>query len=73
VSEGRGWTSLVVTPERGLLAIDGLITGWHENKSSHLPLLEAAAGAELVALSYRAALERGYRWHEFGDLHLVLP
>jgi S-adenosylmethionine:tRNA ribosyltransferase-isomerase len=73
VSEGRGWTSLVVTPERGLRAIDGLLTGWHEGTSSHLELLEAAAGAELVERSYRAALEYGYRWHEFGDLHLILP
>jgi S-adenosylmethionine:tRNA ribosyltransferase-isomerase len=73
LSEGRGWTRVVVTPERGLLAVDGLLSGWHENESSHLELLEAAAGAELLALSYRAALERGYRWHEFGDLHLILP
>ena len=73
VSEGRGWTSLVVTPERGLLAIDGLLTGWHDSGASHLQLLEAAAGVELLERSYRAALEHGYRWHEFGDLHLILP
>ncbi|MET1009576.1 MAG: S-adenosylmethionine:tRNA ribosyltransferase-isomerase [Gaiellaceae bacterium] len=73
VSGGRGWTSLVVTPERGLLTIDGLLTGWHEPKSSHLQLLEAAAGVELLNRSYRAAHEHGYLWHEFGDLHLILP
>jgi S-adenosylmethionine:tRNA ribosyltransferase-isomerase len=73
LSEGQGWTSLAVTPERGLRAIDGLLTGWHETASSHLELLEAAAGAELLERSYRAALEHGYRWHEFGDLHLILP
>ena len=73
LSEGQGWTSLAVTPERGLLAIDGLLTGWHESASSHIELLEAAAGAELLERSYRAALEHGYRWHEFGDLHLILP
>jgi S-adenosylmethionine:tRNA ribosyltransferase-isomerase len=72
VSGGRGWTSLVVTSERGLRAIDGLLTGWHESESSHLELLEAAAGVELLERSYRAALEYGYRWHEFGDLHLIL-
>jgi len=22
---------------------------------------------------YRAALDAGYLWHEFGDLHLILP
>ena len=73
LSASEGWTNLVVTPERGLFAVDGLLTGWHERESSHLQLLEAAAGAELVERSYRAARERGYLWHEFGDLHLILP
>jgi S-adenosylmethionine:tRNA ribosyltransferase-isomerase len=73
VSEGKGWTSVVVTPERGLFAVDGLLTGWHERESSHLALLEAAAGVDLLERSYRAALEHGYLWHEFGDLHLILP
>ena len=73
VSEGQGWTSLVVTPERGLRAIDGLLSGLHERESSHLALLEAAAGAELLERSYTAALAHGYLWHEFGDLHLILP
>jgi S-adenosylmethionine:tRNA ribosyltransferase-isomerase len=73
VTAGQGWTSLVVTPERGLRAVEGLLTGWHERDSSHLQLLEAAAGAELLDRSYRAALECRYLWHEFGDLHLILP
>jgi len=71
VSASEGWTSLVVTPERGLRAIDGLITGWHEPAASHLQLLRAAAGDELLARSYAAALEQGYLWHEFGDSHFV--
>jgi S-adenosylmethionine:tRNA ribosyltransferase-isomerase len=73
VSEGQGWTSLLITPQRGILAVDGLLTGWHEPTSSHLQLLEAVAGRELFERSYQAALEHGYRWHEFGDLHLILP
>jgi S-adenosylmethionine:tRNA ribosyltransferase-isomerase len=73
VSEGEGWTNLVVTPERGLRAADGLLTGLHESESSHLELLEAAAGADLVKRSYEAAVAHGYLWHEFGDLHLILP
>ena len=67
-----GWTNLVVTEERGLRAVDGLITGWHEPQASHLDLLRAAAGAELLRRSYAEALERGYLWHEFGDSHLIL-
>jgi S-adenosylmethionine:tRNA ribosyltransferase-isomerase len=73
VSEGRGWTSLLITPQRGILALDGLLTGWHEPESSHLQLLEAVAGRGLLERSYQAAVEHGYRWHEFGDLHLILP
>jgi S-adenosylmethionine:tRNA ribosyltransferase-isomerase len=73
VSEGRGWTSLLITPQRGTLAVDGLLTGWHEPASSHLQLLEAVAGRDLLERSYQAALEHGYRWHEFGDLLLILP
>ncbi len=73
VHAGQGRTSLVVTPERGLRAVDGLLTGWHEPDSSHLQLLEAAAGPRLLQRSYRAARTHGYRWHEFGDSHLILP
>lgn len=73
LAPGAGSTSLIVTPERGLRAVDGLLTGWHEPDSSHLKLLEAAAGADLLERSYRAAYARGYRWHEFGDAHLILP
>jgi len=73
VSAGEGWTGLVVTPERGLRAVDGLLTGWHEPESSHLQLLEAVAGRELLDRSYAAAEAHGYRWHEFGDVHLILP
>jgi S-adenosylmethionine:tRNA ribosyltransferase-isomerase len=70
---GRGWTELVVTPERGVRVVDGLVTGWHEPESSHLAMLEAVAGRDLLDASYAAAVEKGYRWHEFGDSHLILP
>jgi S-adenosylmethionine:tRNA ribosyltransferase-isomerase len=69
----EGWTRLVIGPEEGVPVVDGLITGWHEPDSSHLLLLEAIAGRELVERSYAAALAHGYRWHEFGDSHLLLP
>ena len=72
VAASEGWTGLVVTPERGLYAIDGLITGWHEPQASHLQLLEAAAGEPLLRRCYDEALAAGYLWHEFGDSHLIL-
>jgi S-adenosylmethionine:tRNA ribosyltransferase-isomerase len=68
-----GWTGLVVTPECGVTVVDGLITGWHEPEASHLQMLEAIMGDELLSRSYEAALDAGYLWHEFGDSHLILP
>jgi S-adenosylmethionine:tRNA ribosyltransferase-isomerase len=73
VEAGEGWTDLVVSVDRGLRTVDGLITGWHEAQASHLMLLEAAAGPELLTRSYDEALQHGYLWHEFGDSHLILP
>jgi S-adenosylmethionine:tRNA ribosyltransferase-isomerase len=73
VKAGSGWTNLIITPEHRLRAVDGLITGWHEPEASHLQMLGALAGPELLAHSYAAALEQGYLWHEFGDSHLILP
>jgi S-adenosylmethionine:tRNA ribosyltransferase-isomerase len=73
LAPGEGTTNLVVTPRRGLRAIDGLLTGWHDLASSHLELLEAAAGAQLLGRSYDAARARDYLFHEFGDTHLILP
>jgi S-adenosylmethionine:tRNA ribosyltransferase-isomerase len=70
---GEGWTRLVITPERRIRAVDGLLTGLHEPRASHLAMLEALAGRRHLATTYRAALEQGYLWHEFGDLHLILP
>jgi len=69
----EGWTRLVVTPETGVRVVDGILTGWHEPDASHLLMLEAIAGRDLVERSYAAALAGGYRWHEFGDSHLLLP
>jgi S-adenosylmethionine:tRNA ribosyltransferase-isomerase len=84
---GEGWTRLVVTPERGIRSVDAMLTGLHEPRSTHLAMLEALTerkpptsefrplltGREHLKIAYAEALEEGYLWHEFGDLHLILP
>jgi len=67
-----GWTDLVIAPERRLQVVDGMLTGFHEPKATHMAILEALAGGDRVRQAYQAALEEGYLWHEFGDLHLIL-
>ena len=70
---GEGWTRLIITPERGLRAVNALLTGLHEPRSTHLFMLEALAGKQHLHLTYNEAIREGYLWHEFGDLHLILP
>jgi S-adenosylmethionine:tRNA ribosyltransferase-isomerase len=68
-----GWTDVVITAERGVRAVDGLLSGWHEPQASHLAMLEAVAGEAALVAAYTEAFASGYRWHEFGDSHLMLP
>jgi len=70
---GEGWTDVVITPERGVRAVDGLLTGWHEPEATHLAMLEAVSGRDPLVVAYEAAFANGYLWHEFGDSHLILP
>ena len=73
VVASAGWTDHIVTAGTGLLAADGLLTGLHEPRSSHLRMLEAFAGPDLLGRCYAAAIDGRYLWHEFGDVHLLLP
>jgi S-adenosylmethionine:tRNA ribosyltransferase-isomerase len=70
---GEGWTRLIITPERGLRAATGMLTGLHEPEATHLAMLQALTGLEHLEITYGEALDQGYLWHEFGDLHLILP
>ncbi|MGN9843745.1 S-adenosylmethionine:tRNA ribosyltransferase-isomerase [Nonomuraea sp. H19] len=72
VAGAAGWTRHIVTPESGVRAVTGLITGLHEPRSSHLLMLTAIAGEQALARAYEEALRKGYLWHEFGDTHLIL-
>lgn len=77
-SPGEGWTNLVITPERPLRSVTGMITGFHDPSATHLAMVRqaiAAAGGDAPSShldrAYREALKVGYLWHEFGDSHLI--
>jgi S-adenosylmethionine:tRNA ribosyltransferase-isomerase len=67
-----GWTDLVLGPDRPARVIDGILTGLHAPDASHLLLLEAVVGSDVVRRAYDAALRHRYLWHEFGDTCLLL-
>ncbi len=68
----KGFTRLYVTPARGVHVVSGLITGLHDPATSHLAVLYAIAGQQIVLSAYDKAIAEGYLWHEFGDSHLIL-
>ena len=70
---GEGWTDILITPQRGIRAVNGMLTGLHEPLSTHLAMLETLTGRAHLEITYREALKERYLWHEFGDLHLILP
>ncbi|MFG2037092.1 S-adenosylmethionine:tRNA ribosyltransferase-isomerase [Dactylosporangium sp. NPDC048998] len=73
VAEREGYTDLVVTRSRGVRVVDGLLTGFHEPRASHLDLLAAVAEPDTLRDCYAEAVRCGYLWHEFGDVNLLLP
>jgi S-adenosylmethionine:tRNA ribosyltransferase-isomerase len=70
---GEGWTELVITPERPVRSVNALLTGLHEPHATHLAMLEAIASRQHLRKAYQEMLRNSYLWHEFGDLHLLLP
>ncbi|HVB05553.1 MAG TPA: S-adenosylmethionine:tRNA ribosyltransferase-isomerase [Acidimicrobiales bacterium] len=73
VHPGEGFSEALVTAEHPVASLDGLLTGWHEPASTHLLLLESVLSRPALGAAYRHAIAAGYRWHEFGDSHLLLP
>ena len=67
-----GFTRRYIHPAQGVNVIDGLITGLHDSMTSHLAMLYAIAGQDLIQDAYAEAIKEGYLWHEFGDSHLIL-
>lgn len=69
---GNGSTHLHIRPGDEMKIVDGLLTGFHEPKSSHLDLLSALVNPEILSRAYAEAIEEKYLWHEFGDMNLIL-
>lgn len=72
VRPASGFTRLIVHPGRAIHTVDGLLTGLHDPRTSHLAMLYALAGETLIRSAYTEAIQHGYLWHEFGDSHLIL-
>jgi S-adenosylmethionine:tRNA ribosyltransferase-isomerase len=70
---GLGEAHLVLGPGFRPRAVDGVLTGMHEPKTSHFALLSAFAPPSLLEAALAEAESAGYLQHEFGDAALILP
>jgi S-adenosylmethionine:tRNA ribosyltransferase-isomerase len=67
---GAGATSLFIHPGHRFRAVDGLLTNFHQPRSSLLVLLAAFIGDERWRAAYAHALDAGYRFLSLGDCML---
>ncbi|MFF2450177.1 S-adenosylmethionine:tRNA ribosyltransferase-isomerase [Neobacillus sp. NPDC058068] len=67
-----GITNLYINQQYPLKIADGIITGLHEPKASHLDMLSAFISERHLLTAYDQAIEAGYLWHEFGDMNLII-
>jgi S-adenosylmethionine:tRNA ribosyltransferase-isomerase len=67
VVAGAAETELYLRPSSRFLVVDGLLTNFHQPRSSLLVLVSAFYGTQRVRAAYREALDRGYRFLSFGD------
>jgi S-adenosylmethionine:tRNA ribosyltransferase-isomerase len=65
-----GATSLFIHPGHTFRAIDGLLTNFHQPRSSLLVLLAAFVGDQRWREAYAHALDAGYRFLSLGDCML---
>lgn len=67
-----GMTNLYIDQHFPLKIANGIITGFHEPKASHLDMLSAFISESQLLNAYDQAIKAGYLWHEFGDMNLIL-
>ncbi len=66
--EGRGETKLFIKPGFEFKIVRGLLTNFHQPKSTLLALVGAFAGLERVKSVYDWAVDRRFRLFSYGDL-----
>ena len=72
VSPKRGWTDKFIYPPYDFKMIDGMITNFHQPKSTLLMMVSAFADRDLIMKAYREAKKKNYRFLSYGDAMLIM-
>ena len=71
VSPKRGWTDKFIYPPYDFKMVDGMITNFHQPKSTLLMMVSAFADRDLIMKAYREAKKNNYRFLSYGDAMLI--
>lgn len=69
----EAWSDLFIRPSFEFRVIDGMITNFHQPRSTLLMLVAAFHGRERLREAYREAVREDYRFFSFGDCMAILP
>ena len=72
VTPKRGWTDKFIYPPYDFKMVDGLITNFHQPKSTLLMMVSAFATRKLIMKAYREAKKHDYRFLSYGDAMLIV-
>ena len=72
IRRGMGSTKLYIDENYRRRVIDGLLTGLHEEGTSHRQILRSFVPEPWIAKAYHEGAQRGYLGHEIGDSCIIL-
>jgi len=71
-SGSSGETELFIQPGYRFSVVDALVTNFHQPRTTHLLLVEALLGGELLDTVYSSALRSDYRFLSYGDGMIIV-
>ena len=71
VSPKRGWTDKFIYPPYNFKMVNGIISNFHQPKSTMLMMISAFSDRDLIMKAYREAKKHNYRFLSYGDAMFV--
>ena len=71
VSPKRGWTDKFIYPPYNFKMVNGIITNFHQPKSTLLMMISAFSERDIIMKAYREAKKHNYRFLSYGDAMFI--
>ena len=71
VSPKRGWTDKFIYPPYNFKMVNGIITNFHQPKSTLLMMISAFSERDIIMKAYWEAKKHNYRFLSYGDAMLI--